>query len=744
MPADRPSTSTTDPPAPAGGGALRPRLALFLISFVLLFFELACIRWFASTVVFLTFFTNIVLLACVLGMSAGCLAASRRRDALELLVPLTLLAVVLAQGVLWGYHHHRVAISVGSNQASPQQVYFGTETPGRGVLGSRIPIEIIAGGFYGLIALMFVGPGQVLGRAFDAIPDRVVAYTANLAGSLAGIVAFSLASYARTPPVVWFAVALIPALGFVRRLTWLQAAGVLAILVVVRWVPTPDVEPGEQVYWSPYYKVVYLPTTHGIFTNNIGHQAMIPLATQGAAYVLPYLLNRDSGGPPRDEVLIIGAGSGNDVQAALSQGAGQVDAVEIDPVLYELGRADHPDRPYQDPRVTIHLDDGRRFLRRAGKSYDQVIYALVDSLVLHSGYSSLRLESFLFTEQAFRAIRERLKPDGVFVMYNYYRQGFVIGRLVAMAERAFGTRPIVLSLPYRKTLRPGQGQVGSYTVILAGRSDAALARIRERFEHGEWFWMNPAPRNNATINGFGHEPPEVPGIESDDWRKIGPTAVETAGIGRIATDDWPFLYLRSPAIPGFNLLGIAIMAVLSLAILGLCAPARAIRPNGQMVFLGAGFMLLETRGVVQLALLFGSTWIVNSIVFFAILVMVLLSNLYVRAVRPRRTRPYYGLLLAALALNLALPAGAFLALPAPARVAAACTVIFLPIFFAGVVFATAFRDSPRPDVDLGSNIAGVVLGGLSEYLSLIVGFNGLLLVAAAYYGLSALLAPRRP
>ena len=58
-------------------------------------------------------------------------------------------------------------------------------------------------------------------------------------------------------------------------------------------------------------------------------------------------------------------------------------------------------------------------------------------------------------------------------------------------------------------------------------------------------------------------------------------------------------------------------------------------PNGQMFFLGAGFMLLETKGVVHLALLFGSTWVVNSIVFFAILVMILLSNLYVLAVRPR-------------------------------------------------------------------------------------------------------------
>jgi SAM-dependent methyltransferase len=742
MPADDPATSS--PPVSADRGPWRPRFSLFAISFLILFFELACIRWFGSTVVFLTFFTNIVLLACVLGMSAGCLAASRRRDYLDAVIPLTLVAVLLAQGMLWGYYHHRVAVSVGDNQASPQQVYFGTESPGLGMLGSRLPIELIAGGFFGLIALMFVGLGQVLGRSFEAVPDRVAAYTTNIAGSLAGIVAFSLVSYARTPPLAWFAVGLVPVLAFLRRRVWLQAVGLALVLLVVGRVLTPNLADVERVSWSPYYKVVYQPEFGTIFTNNIGHQQMLPLGPKGAAYVLPYLMNRDAGGPPRDDVLIVGAGSGNDVQAALSQGARHVDAVEIDPVLYEIGRAGHPDHPYRDPRVSIHLDDGRSFVRKTAARYDQITYALVDSLVLHSGYSSLRLESFLFTEQAFGEIRERLKPQGVFVMYNYYRQGFVIGRLVAMAERAFGTRPIVLSLPYQEKIDPGQSQSGQYTMILVGRTEESLAPIRRRFEAGERFWLNAAPRHNAGVNAFGAGPPTVADTEDKDWLKIGPAAVETRGISRVATDDWPFLYLRSPSIPAFNLRGILIMLAVSAVVLGVCAPWRSVRPNGRMFFLGAGFMLLETKGVVHLALLFGSTWVVNSIVFFAILVMVLLSNLYVLAARPRRLWIYYALLLAALALNIAVPPRTFLALPEGARVVASCAVIFVPVFFAGVIFAAAFRDSTRPEVDLGSNIAGVVLGGLSEYLSLVVGFNGLLLIACAYYVLSAVLAPRGP
>src|SRR5262249_7400218 len=150
----------------------------------------------------------------------------------------------------------------------------------------------------------------------------------------------------------------------------------------------------------------------------------------------------------------------------------------------------------------------------------------------------------------------------------------------------------------------------------------------------------------------------------------------------------------------------------------------------------------ETKGVVHMALLFGSTWVVNSIVFFAILVLILLSNLYVLAARPRRLAPYYAMLFAALLINAWVPMAWFLALPGWSRVVASCAVVSLPIAFAGVIFAATFRDSRRPDVDFGSNIGGVILGGLCENLSLVVGFNHLLLVALVFYALSAILRPR--
>jgi hypothetical protein len=234
----------------------------------------------------------------------------------------------------------------------------------------------------------------------------------------------------------------------------------------------------------------------------------------------------------------------------------------------------------------------------------------------------------------------------------------------------------------------------------------------------------------------------VAGQPESRWQRIAPCRVDTAGIARIATDDWPFLYLREPTVPLLNIRGMAIVAALSLVLLLAFAPVRTLRPNGRMFFLGAGFMLLETKSVVHMALLFGSTWYVNSVVFFAILVMILLGNLYVLAMKPRRLWPFYALLVAALLVNAYVPMSDFLNLPGAAKVVASCAVVFVPIFFAGVIFATSFRDSRQPDVDFGSNIGGVILGGLCENLSLVLGFSHLILVAAAFYLLSALLRPR--
>jgi SAM-dependent methyltransferase len=763
-----------------GAVNLRPSGELFLISFFILFFELACIRWLGSIVIFLTFFTNIVLMACFLGVSVGCLAASRRWSWMSAVVPLAIVTTASAGGFLWAYNaFSQVMIDVGSQQ-SPQLIYFGTDARVKDPSKWVVPMEILAAYFFVLVALMFVGPGQEMGRRFAAIENRVVAYTADIVGSLAGITVFGLMSFFRVPAWAWFLIAMGIAVGLVSRRRAIQAVGSVVVLALVLLADWPRDMNGvaTEVIWSPYYQVRFKPRYLSIDVNNLGHQGMLPVDRAGPAYFLPHLLNRDAGGKRFDNVLMIGAGSGNDVAAALSLGAGHVDAVEIDPVINELGRIHHPNRPYSDPRVTIHLDDGRGFVRRTPSHYDLISYAVVDSLALHSSYSSVRLESFLFTEQAFRDIKAKLKPGGVFAMYNFYRQGWVVGRLVRLAETVFGSRPLVISLPYQDVIAPNNNQRDFITFLLVGEKASAIVEsIRAKFASDGFFWLNPQPRFNMGVNGFGAVPPVVSTSGAPRFTKIGPAEVELAPGDRMPTDAWPFLYLREPTIPALNLRGMMIVAVLSMAILFAFAPMwwanatatipegeadsraggefgsdgasssggreRTLRPSGRMFFLGAGFMLLETKGVVHMALLFGGTWVVNSIVFFAILTMILFSNLYVLLMRPRRLWPYYVLLLAALVVNSVVPIDDFLELPGSSKVMGSCAVVFLPVFFAGVIFASAFRSSRRPDVDFGSNIAGIILGGLSENLSLVLGFNHLLWVAIGYYLLSALLRPRQ-
>jgi drug/metabolite transporter (DMT)-like permease len=361
-------------------------------------------------------------------------------------------------------------------------------------------------------------------------------------------------------------------------------------------------------------------------------------------------------------------------------------------------------------------------------------------LVLHSSYSNIRLESYLFTQQAFADIRRCLRPGGQFVVYNYFRQGWIVARLFKGLTETFGSEPLVLTLPARKVVEPQSS--GGFTVLIAGDT----ARLRRAFARQPEYWVRdgvaPGP---ASSNGFQQHPgPE----EQVHWQRF-----ELAKVGQVenlrrASDDWPFLYLRRPMIPLHSLRGMGIMGGLALLLLFFFLPRRSggigrFSFDPRMFFLGAGFMLVETKAVVHLALLFGSTWMVNSLVFFAVLAMILVANLFVLRFRPRRLGIYYVGLLVALGLNVLVPLEFFLGMNRALQVTASCALVFTPILFAGVIFAVSFGQSAEPDRDFGANTAGAMLGGLAEYSSMLLGFQYLMLVAVAFYALSAVL-PRPP
>ena len=767
---------------------MRDRLDLFVASVLVLFLELACIRWFPAHVLFLTFFTNVMLLAAFLGISVGCLAASRPRDYL-LWTPLLLAAAIgLAHATDLERRLTHSAFEVG-NHVSPQLVFFGVESQPWDPSKFVIPIEAVSGAFFVLVALVLVGPGQQLGRSLSRISNRVEAYTINIAGSLAGIGLFTACSWWQLPPIWWFAAVLamighfliaqdvvsrplqlrlpLPHVGsgsyvgsgFGRILrTALFAASAIVVLALV-WSGLPRLFgwlPGTTELWSPYYRIHYAPDARLITVNLIGHQQMSSREWPFPAYAIPHLLNRDSGQPAFGQVLVIGAGSGNDVSRALEWRAQRVDAVEIDPVIFGLGQRDHPDQPYADRRAIVHLDDGRNYFRSTNKQYDLIVYALVDSLVLHSSYSNIRLESYLFTTEAFADIKKRLAPGGVFVMYNYFRQGWIVARLHAMLEQTFGPgNPIVFNLPSRRIVKPDDVMFDEFTMMIAGDT----APIKEAFARSPEYWLRPdRPSNESTPNGFQMADPQARAqwaaaqtdLAPGRWMQLAPTVVvppETAL--RLPSDSWPFLYLLKPMIPALNLRGMAIMGVAGALLLApFLRRTTSTVPDGRflarMFFLGAGFMLIETKAVVQMALLFGGTWIVNSVVFVAVLTMILVANLFVLAVRPHSLTPFYVGLTLSLAASALIPLDAFLGLSRQWQIAGSCLLAFTPVMFAGVIFATSFSGAANADRAFGANVAGAMVGGLSEYSSMLLGFQYVVLVALAYYALSAWASRGKP
>jgi hypothetical protein len=206
----------------------------------------------------------------------------------------------------------------------------------------------------------------------------------------------------------------------------------------------------------------------------------------------------------------------------------------------------------------------------------------------------------------------------------------------------------------------------------------------------------------------------------------------------VTTDDWPYLYHQGHWIPGIFYLLSALVILLAALFYFQIPEARTRVPSLFFFSMGAGFLLLETQVVSRLALYFGTTWQVNGIVIAAILSALLLANFIIE--RQQRTWPRSWTLagiLVGIACAYFVP---FHRIPGSAALVGsfAALIFAIPVFFAGLLFASEFRSAESPAAALGANMLGAVVGGLLENLSLIIGMKALLLVAALLYSLAAL------
>ena len=651
----------------------RPGLRLVLTSGTLLFVELVLLRWIPANVTYIGFFSNFLLMASFLGIGVGILLGRRFANVAWSPFPGLLLVVV---GLILG-------AKLDVQLRATNEIFFGlSESHAADVNFVVLPLVFV------LVALVMGALALPLGSLLRSMPP-LRAYALDIVGSIGGIALFTGLSVLSTEPPVWFGVLalLLTGLALARRLTrfsLINAAFVLATFgLVLGATASGDL-------WSPYYRItVQRPpgSDTTISVNGIPHQAMhaveaVPTSAESFYdQIYQWFPGRSFG-----RALVIGAGSGTDTAYALANHVQAIDAVEIDPRILDLGEREHPDHPYSDPRVHEYVDDGRAFLRSSSDRYDLIVFALPDSLTLVSTSANIRLESFLFTREAFASARDHLAPNGVFVLYNYYRQPWLLAKIEGMLVDVFQTQPRV---------RRYDAAIGSAAVLAA----------------------------SATGFPVSGQAPLVSAASSTE----SPSA---------ATDDWPFLYLRDRAIAPYYLIALAFVLLVAgvgtaLAARVTAAPLAAFSPH--FFLLGAAFLLLETRSLTIFSLLFGTTWTVNAMAFAAILASVLLAIAVNAVTRPPRLVLYSGLAVA-LVIAYVLPPSALLFDPAWLRYLAAAVIAFAPVFFANLVFTASFRDTRTADMAFASNLIGAMVGGVLEYAALVTGYQALLIVVAVLYG----------
>jgi hypothetical protein len=667
----------------------RRGLELFCLSFLALFLELMVIRWSPAVVRLIAYYANLILISSFLGLGIGAIVGTKRKPLFKWMPILLVMNVV---GLLIA---HSITLP-----SSASEHRFYTPAP-------QLTRYVSLVGIFVINAMLFVPLGQRIGALFESLPP-LLAYSWDLGGSLAGTLCFGFFSLKYFSPTLGFGFVALAIVLLLPKAERLRATPILLMsLAPVYFSVSPN------AIWSPYYYilVVLQGDTHGntpvrepqpgvrtmqdppIYDVRVNHyflqsdgtfdpnryspERRTAILGSRQQYDLPYAL-----APSHRRVLMLGAGGGTDTQIAVLNGAEQVDAVEIDPMLVKLSNRFNASGIYENPKVHVHVEDARAFLRRSSGGYDMVVFGFLDSQTLFSSMSNLRLDGYIYTVQSMQSAFRLLNDNGVLSLSFMAGHDWLARKLVRMVTLATNQTPV---------LYENQGQV----VICAFRG------------------QHPDP------------PPQFGRFVRTVFRDDVSDAVAP-------TDDWPFLYLSHKTIPADYLIVIGILLAIAIPVVFMLRGRGFGMNDGHFLFLGLGFLLLETKSISDCSLYFGTTWFVTLVVVTGVLLMVLLANLI--AMRMSRFRIWlYAPLLATLLLLYLVKRDSVLALNFDERLLWSLFVVPLPIFFAGLIFSTTFRQASNPSSFFGANLIGAMIGGFSEYLSMIIGNQNLMfLVIGAY------------
>jgi spermidine synthase len=705
-------------------------LQLLTISVAGLFLELLMIRWISSEITIFAYFKNFVLIACFLGFGLGAHLCRQPVNLLAAFGPLTYLALLVK--LPWPALRHLVQTLTTLLGATTEVDVWGVpmlpwnlET----ITGLAVMLLVVIP-LFGMLSLIFIPIGQATARMMETAKDGILGYSINIAGSLIGVLLYTGLCLFYQPPPVWFAVAgglLLLGLAKTKQ-SRIAAVAVTGLCVGMASLPESQQSirditeiyqtTGGSTRWSPYQKLSWAETRdHGelvayqLMTNDNWYQYVVNLSdgfiqshselfghvpAEWNAYNMPYHFYRK---PPA--VLVLGSGMGNDVAAALRNGAGRVTAVEIDPMILQLGKQLHFEHPYDDPRVSVVNDDARSYMQNGKDRFNLITFSLLDSHTTSSHYSNIRIDNYVYTREALTAARKLLAPDGVMVVKFQVGRPFIAGRLKATLTEVFGRAPVQFGVDQSFNVSPG-------TFFVSGNPDRITAAVAE-----------PGLKHHLETHA------NIP-IES----------------APITTDDWPFFYQHAPGLPtSVILISIVLVAVCWSLMKRTAVPLSEIA--WPFFFLGAGFMLMESQIVSRMALLFGTTWVVNSITIAGLLALIVGANMLERAGLRIPTAGVYAGLFVTILIAYFVPVSALLAESRTVRVAAAIAVLCSPVFFASILFIRMFAAARFSGAALGSNLLGSLVGGLLESLSMWVGLRALLFLALTFYVMALLFSYRK-
>lgn len=668
-----------------------------------LFLELAIIRIHSSYFQLFAYFKNISLLSCFLGLGIGFSLSNKKLNSLAWVFPFFAAQIIflflLKNTPLTAFLQNPISEQWAMGQSIAKGIYHLSI-----IYGFIILIFIFN-------AMCFVPIGHLVTKLMSHT-DSLRAYGYNLIGSIVGVILFTLLSFFWTPPIIWLSVGFILYLFFAYFSNLPKTLSTFSFLLTVILISATDkADLKNQEFYSPYQNISVehnssLGSPITIKSSHIWFQTPLDLSTEFLQqrnaltkewfnfYNFPFQISNKK----PEKIMIVGSGSGNDVAAALRNNVKEIDAVEIDPVIGKLGMQFHPEKPYSANNVNFIINDARNAIKYANEKYDLILYSVLDSHSNLSGKGGIRLDSFVYTEESFKEAKDKLNPNGYLVLSFAISTQELGIKIFKMLEKAFnGKKPIVLAASQEIDTFVDQ----KYIFVISENLNQFTEIEKTKFNKTDIFANNEISKS----------------ID-------------------VSTDDWPFFYMVKKVYPISYLIVILLIFTSSYFFVKKVNNLNLKNFSPTCFFLGAGFMLVETKGITEAAKIFGGTWIVISIIILLILTMAFFANLLIY--KKVKIKENYIYLFLFLSIILSFYGTNFRIEDYSLNLAKVLNPIFLtlPLFFSGLAFSNELKKLNSASIALSSNILGALFGGLLEYNSMYFGFKFLYLLAVVVYFLS--------